>query len=65
MPFRFEWQESFGAFSYCRDEIGAVARYIENQQEHHKKENFLDEYRRMLKLFQIEFDERYIFTEPK
>ena len=42
----------------------AVAKYIENQQQHHKKENFLDEYRRMLKAFDVDYDERFIFKEP-
>jgi hypothetical protein len=41
-----------------------VARYIENQQEHHMKENFPDEYRRMLKSFEVDYDERYIFKDP-
>jgi putative transposase len=61
---RFEWQQGYGAFSYCRDEVSKVASYIENQQQHHQKEKFLDEYRRMLRSFDIDFDERYIFTEP-
>ena len=64
VPVRFEWQQSFAAFSYSRDEVTRVARYIENQQEHHKKETFLDEYRRMLKSFGIDYDEGYIFKDP-
>jgi putative transposase len=64
VPFRFEWQESFAAFSYSRDEIATVARYIENQQQHHTKETFLDEYRRMLRSSEVDYDERYIFKEP-
>src|SRR5688572_26279294 len=51
VPVRFEWQQSFAAFSYSKDEITKVVTYIENQQQHHKKEKFLDEYRRMLKAF--------------
>ena len=53
--------QSVGAFSYSSGEVTTVATYIENQQEHHKEENFLDEYGRRLKLFEIDYDERYIF----
>ena len=38
-------------------------RYLQNQEIHHRKENFLDEYRKMLKLFDVEYDEQYIFRE--
>lgn len=62
--FPFEWQDGFGAFSYSKSHVQNVIRYIQNQEAHHKKETFLNEYRRMLKLFEIEYDERYIFTEP-
>ena len=61
----FAWQQGFGAFSYSKSHVPAVIRYIQNQEAHHKKEAFLEEYRRMLKTFQVEYDERYIFTEPK
>jgi len=60
----FAWQEGFGAFSYSRSHVPDVIRYIQNQEAHHKKECFLDEYRRMLKAFDIDFDEQYIFKEP-
>jgi putative transposase len=42
-----------------------VIRYIQNQEEHHKKESFLDEYKRILKSLEIEFDEQYIFKETE
>jgi len=61
---KFEWQEGFGAFSYSRSHIDRVVRYIMNQEQHHKKKSFLDEYRRFLKSFEIEYDELYIFKEP-
>ena len=61
---KFNWQDGFGAFSYSRSHIDNVVKYIINQQEHHKKISFLDEYRMMLKKFNIDFDERYIFKEP-
>jgi REP element-mobilizing transposase RayT len=60
----FAWQDGFGAFSYSRSHVQKVIRYIQNQETHHKKEHFLDEYRRMLKVFDIDFDEQYIFKEP-
>jgi putative transposase len=61
--FPFAWQEGYGAFSYSKSQIPAVVGYIKNQEVHHKKETFLDEYRRLLTLFDIEWDERYIFKE--
>lgn len=62
---KFQWQEGYGAFSHSKSQIDAVAKYIANQQEHHKKTNFLDEYKKMLSDFNIEFDERYIFKLPQ
>ena len=61
----FAWQEGYGAFSYSKSHVQDVIRYIQNQEIHHQKELFLDEYRKMLKVFEIEFDEQYIFKEPE
>ena len=61
----FAWQEGYGAFSYSKSHVPDVIRYIQNQEVHHKKETFLDEYKKMLKAFEIEFDEQYIFKEPE
>ena len=58
---RFSWQEGFGAFSYSRSQLGAVIRYIENQQKHHAKKTFRDEYVELLEKFSVEYDGRYIF----
>ena len=58
---RFSWQEGFGAFSYSRSQLGTVIRYIENQQEHHARKSFRDEYTELLEKFGVEFDQRYIF----
>jgi putative transposase len=60
----FAWQEGYGAFSYSKSHLPNVIRYIQNQQEHHRKQTFLDEYRSFLKAFEIDFDEQYIFKEP-
>jgi|SRR6218665_803707 len=60
----FAWQEGYGAFSYSRSHVPNVIRYIENQEQHHKKETFLEEYQKQLRAFEIEYDDRYIFKEP-
>ena len=59
----FAWQEGYGAFSYSKSHVQNVIQYIQNQEIHHKKETFLDEYRGFLKAFEIEYDDRYIFRE--
>jgi len=58
---RFSWQEGFGAFSHSRSQLGTVIRYIENQQKHHAKKSFREEYIALLEKFGVEFDQRYIF----
>ena len=58
---KFSWQEGFGAFSYGKSQISNIANYIANQEIHHKKRNFMEEYLELLKLFEIEYDERYVF----
>ncbi|OMQ12452.1 IS200/IS605 family transposase [[Flexibacter] sp. ATCC 35103] len=58
---KFEWQEGYGVFSYSRSHIDAVYKYIANQEEHHKKQNFRDEYLSFLNKFNVKFDEKYIF----
>ena len=59
----FAWQEGYGAFSYAKSQVPDVIRYIQNQEIHHRKETFLDEYRKFLAAFEVEWDERYIFKE--
>lgn len=59
----FEWQEGYGAFSYSKSQISSVIRYIQNQEEHHKKNTFREEYLGFLQKFEIEYDEKYIFKE--
>jgi len=58
---RFSWQEGFGAFSHPRSQLGTVIRYIENQQKHHARKTFLEEYIALLEKFGVEYDPRYIF----
>ncbi|HTK22200.1 MAG TPA: IS200/IS605 family transposase [Mucilaginibacter sp.] len=62
---KFQWQDGYGAFSYSRSQIDKVVNYILNQQEHHKKTTFLEEYQQILKSFDVDFDERYIFKSPE
>ena len=61
MPGRFQWQEGYGAFSYSRSQIDTVIKYIDNQEEHHKKTSFKDEYLKLLEKFNVMYDERYLF----
>ena len=61
MPGRFQWQEGYGAFSYSRSQIDSVVKYINNQEDHHKKATFKDEYLRLLEKFDVQYDERYLF----
>ena len=58
---KFSWQEGYGAFSYSHSQIQNVYDYILNQEEHHKKKTFKEEYLDLLKIFDIEFNEKYLF----
>ncbi len=58
---RFGWQEGYGVFSYSHSHIGNVIRYIQNQEIHHSKKSFKDEYHELLKKFEIPFEEKYLF----
>jgi len=60
---KFTWQEGYGAFSYGKSQIHDVANYIERQEQHHRKQTFMEEYLEFLRLFEIEFDERFIFKQ--
>jgi len=62
---KFSWQEGYGAFSYGKSQIDKVVKYIQEQERHHKKRNFAEEYLELLKLFGVEFDERYILKNPE
>ena len=61
----FAWQEGYGAFSYSKSQVPDVVRYIINQESHHKKMTFLDEYKKFLTLFEIDWNDEYIFMEPE
>jgi len=58
---RFEWQTSYGAFTYGQSQINHLKEYIANQHYHHKKRSFKDEYIALLEAFKIDYDETYLF----
>jgi hypothetical protein len=58
---KFSWQEGYGAFSYSQSHIGSVYDYILNQEKHHIKMTFKQEYLDFLKKFEVEYDEKYLF----
>jgi putative transposase len=60
---KFSWQEGFGAFSYSRSQLGRVIDYIKNQELHHKRKSFREEYIEILKKFEVVYDEKYIFED--
>ena len=60
-PFRFSWQEGYGGFSYSRSQIDEVYKYIENQESHHNKRTFREEYIDILIKNEIEFDQQFLF----
>ncbi len=61
IPGKFQWQEGYGAFSYSRSQRKDVINYIINQQEHHKQKTFKEEYLDLLKKFEIEYRDDYVF----
>ncbi len=63
LPVRFEWQKGYGVFSYGKSQINAVINYINNQESHHHKKSFREEYLEFLNKFEVEFDEEYIFND--
>src|SRR6185295_18247994 len=62
---RFEWQEGYGVFSYSHSHIDKVYKYIANQEVHHKKQTFREEYLEFLVKFKISYEERYLFEALK
>src|SRR3972149_8012583 len=59
----FSWQAGYGAFSFSHSQIDAVVKYINNQEQHHKKKTFREEYIQLLKKYDIPFDEKYILLD--
>jgi len=61
LPGRFNWQGGYGAFSYGQSQINNVIQYINNQEMHHKKATFKEEYLKLLEKFEVEYNTEYIF----
>ncbi|MBD3386445.1 IS200/IS605 family transposase [candidate division KSB1 bacterium] len=59
----FNWQKGYGAFSYSHSHIDNVVQYILNQEKHHKKQTFKEEYIQLLERFNIDYNEQYIFKD--
>ena len=59
--FKFTWQKGYGAFTYSHSQIDVVAKYVINQEEHHRRKSFKEEYLEMLRKFEVEFKDEYIF----
>ena len=57
----FAWQEGYGVFSYGHSQIDRVCKYVLNQEQHHKKKTFKEEYIEFLKKFEVDYDEKYLF----
>ncbi|MBC8005510.1 MAG: IS200/IS605 family transposase [Verrucomicrobia bacterium] len=60
-PFKFEWQKGYGAFTYSHSQIDAVVKYIINQERHHHKQSFKEEYLEILSKNGIAFKNEYLF----
>ena len=60
---QFAWQGGYAVFSVSQSVVNKTIEYVNNQQDHHKKVSFYDEYIQFLKLYNIEYDERYVFTD--
>jgi len=60
-PGQFAWQEGYGGFTYSRSQLDNVYKYIGNQEQHHKKITFKEEYIRFLEKYEIEYDVQFLF----
>ena len=60
---RFEWQEGYGVFSYSQSQVDRVFKYIQNQEAHHQKQTFREEYLELLQKFNIAYEEPYVFQD--
>ena len=57
----FSWQEGYGAFSYGHSQLDTIIRYIQNQEKHHRRRSFRNEYLGLLRKFDIAFEDKYVF----
>ncbi len=61
VPGKFRWQAGYGAFSYARSQVDQVCRYVLNQEQHHARKSFKEEYLGLLRKFDVAYDEQYLF----
>ena len=61
IPYRFEWQRGYGAFSHSQSQVPRVVKYIRNQEVHHRKKSFREEYLEFLERFEVEYKWEYLF----
>ena len=59
--FKFDWQKGYGAFSHSHSQIDTVAKYVLDQEAHHRQKSFRAEYFELLNEFEIEYKEQYVF----
>lgn len=60
---KFEWQQGYGAFSYSKSHVKNVVNYIQNQEQHHQKKTFLEEYVDFLEKFEVDYEEQFLFKD--
>jgi REP element-mobilizing transposase RayT len=58
---KFTWQEGYGAFSYGHSQLDTIISYIQNQEKHHRRRSFKNEYLGLLRKFDIAFEDKYVF----
>lgn len=58
---KFDWQKGYGAFTHSKSQVDKVVKYIRNQESHHQKKSFKDEYFEILKKNDIDYKEEYVF----
>lgn len=58
---KFQWQEGYGAFSFAKSQRNIVIKYIRNQEAHHQKKTFREEYLKMLSDFEVGYQDKYLF----
>jgi len=62
-PGKFQWQDGYGAFSNSRSQLNSVTNYIKNQKQRHAEKSFREEYLDLLKKYEVNYDEQYIFKD--
>jgi putative transposase len=58
---QFAWQDGYGVFSVSKSHLDRVVEYIKNQRQHHESQSFEDEFREVLRVHEIDYDERFLF----